>query len=96
MFAKRGSKGSGDADAAREMERIPFYIDETGGISIAQLVARARRKVDVEQRVRRKVWKAGQMLEQRREHIHLFAQPLHVGAVIAAKSRDWMIWVCAA
>jgi replicative DNA helicase len=31
------------ADAVREMERIPFYIDETGGISIAQLVARARR-----------------------------------------------------
>ncbi len=31
------------ADAAREMERIPFYIDQTGGISIAQLVARARR-----------------------------------------------------
>lgn len=31
------------ADAAREMERVPFYIDQTGGISIAQLVARARR-----------------------------------------------------
>jgi len=31
------------ADAAREMERIPFYIDQTGGISIAQLTARARR-----------------------------------------------------
>src|ERR1700744_177581 len=25
------------------MEQIPFYIDETGGISIAQLAARARR-----------------------------------------------------
>src|SRR6266853_857543 len=25
------------ADAAREMERIPFYIDETGGLSVAQL-----------------------------------------------------------
>ena len=30
-------------DAAREMERIPFYIDQTGGISIAQLATRARR-----------------------------------------------------
>ena len=30
-------------DAAREMQQIPFYIDQTGGISIAQLVARARR-----------------------------------------------------
>jgi replicative DNA helicase len=31
------------ADAAREMERVPFFIDQTGGISIAQLTARARR-----------------------------------------------------
>jgi replicative DNA helicase len=31
------------AEAAREMERCPFYIDQTGGISIAQLTARARR-----------------------------------------------------
>ena len=31
------------AEAAREMERIPLYIDETGGLSIAQLAARARR-----------------------------------------------------
>ena len=31
------------ADAAREMQTIPFYIDQTGGISIAQLTARARR-----------------------------------------------------
>jgi replicative DNA helicase len=31
------------AAAAREMESIPFYIDETGGLSIAQLAARARR-----------------------------------------------------
>jgi replicative DNA helicase len=31
------------SDAAREMQAIPFYIDQTGGISIAQLVARARR-----------------------------------------------------
>jgi replicative DNA helicase len=31
------------AQVAREMESIPFYIDETGGISIAQLTARARR-----------------------------------------------------
>jgi replicative DNA helicase len=30
-------------EAAREMQRIPLYIDETGGISIAQLVSRARR-----------------------------------------------------
>ena len=30
-------------DAAREMQTIPFYIDQTGGISIAQLTARARR-----------------------------------------------------
>jgi replicative DNA helicase len=29
--------------AAREMQSIPFYIDHTGGISIAQLTARARR-----------------------------------------------------
>ena len=31
------------SDAAREMQTIPFYIDQTGGISIAQLTARARR-----------------------------------------------------
>jgi replicative DNA helicase len=31
------------AGAAREMERLPLYIDETGGLSIAQLAARARR-----------------------------------------------------
>lgn len=31
------------AEAARQMQSIPFYIDQTGGISIAQLVARARR-----------------------------------------------------
>jgi replicative DNA helicase len=31
------------AETAREMERIPFYNDETGGLSIAQLAARARR-----------------------------------------------------
>ena len=31
------------AQAAREMQSIPFYIDQTGGISIAQLTARARR-----------------------------------------------------
>jgi replicative DNA helicase len=30
-------------EAAREMQRMPFYIDETGGVSIAQLVSRARR-----------------------------------------------------
>ena len=31
------------SEAAREMQSIPFYVDHTGGISIAQLVARARR-----------------------------------------------------
>jgi replicative DNA helicase len=31
------------AEAAREMETIPLYIDETGGLTIAQLAARARR-----------------------------------------------------
>jgi replicative DNA helicase len=31
------------ADAARTMQAIPFYIDQTGGLSIAQLAARARR-----------------------------------------------------
>lgn len=30
-------------EAARQMQSIPFYIDQTGGISIAQLAARARR-----------------------------------------------------
>ncbi|MBO0734155.1 MAG: replicative DNA helicase [Methylocapsa sp.] len=30
-------------DAARTMQTIPFYIDQTGGLSIAQLAARARR-----------------------------------------------------
>jgi replicative DNA helicase len=30
-------------EAAREMQTIPFYIDQTGGVSIAQLTARARR-----------------------------------------------------
>jgi replicative DNA helicase len=44
---RRGEIESGDfdrlAEAAREMESMPFYIDETGGLSIAQLAARARR-----------------------------------------------------
>ena len=31
------------AQVAREMETMPLYIDETGGLSIAQLAARARR-----------------------------------------------------
>ena len=31
------------AEAARQMQTIPLFIDPTGGISIAQLVARARR-----------------------------------------------------
>lgn len=30
-------------DASIEMENLPFYVDETGGLSIAQLAARARR-----------------------------------------------------
>ncbi len=30
-------------EAARRMQTVPFYIDHTGGISIAQLTARARR-----------------------------------------------------
>ena len=44
---RRGEIEAGDfdriAEAAREMESIPLYIDETGGLSIAQLAARARR-----------------------------------------------------
>ncbi|MDH7795731.1 MULTISPECIES: replicative DNA helicase [unclassified Beijerinckia] len=31
------------SEAARAMQAVPFYIDHTGGISIAQLTARARR-----------------------------------------------------
>jgi replicative DNA helicase len=30
-------------EAARKMQTLPFYIDQTGGLSIAQLAARARR-----------------------------------------------------
>jgi replicative DNA helicase len=30
-------------EVARDMQTIPFYIDQTGGLSIAQLAARARR-----------------------------------------------------
>jgi len=30
-------------DAAREMNKIPLYVDQTGGLAIAQLAARARR-----------------------------------------------------
>ena len=44
---RRGDITEGDfrrvADAVTEMQHIPFYIDQTGGISIAQLTARARR-----------------------------------------------------
>jgi replicative DNA helicase len=29
--------------ASREMQRVPLYVDQTGGLSIAQLTARARR-----------------------------------------------------
>jgi replicative DNA helicase len=44
---RRGEIDPSDFDriaaVAREMEAIPLYIDETGGLSIAQLAARARR-----------------------------------------------------
>ncbi|MEX0852163.1 MAG: replicative DNA helicase [Bauldia sp.] len=30
-------------DAARQMQQVPFYIDQSGGLSISQLAARARR-----------------------------------------------------
>jgi replicative DNA helicase len=44
---RRGSITEADfykiTEAAREMQTIPFHIDQTGGISIAQLAARARR-----------------------------------------------------
>ena len=44
---RRGDIREGDFDkivgAARAMQTVPFYIDQTGGISIAQLAARARR-----------------------------------------------------
>src|ERR1700688_4311215 len=43
----RGEIDPGDfdriAETAREMEQIPLYIDKTGGLSIAQMAARARR-----------------------------------------------------
>jgi replicative DNA helicase len=44
---RRGEIDPSDFDriaaVAREMESIPLYIDETGGLAIAQLAARARR-----------------------------------------------------
>ncbi|MBX6426922.1 MAG: replicative DNA helicase [Variibacter sp.] len=44
---RRGEIDANDFDrivtATREMESLPLYIDETGGLSIAQLAARARR-----------------------------------------------------
>ena len=44
---RRGSITEDDfqriSDVAMEMQRVPLFIDQTGGISIAQLVARARR-----------------------------------------------------
>src|SRR5438132_14126034 len=44
---RRGAIDPADFDriaaVAREMEAIPLYIDETGGLAIAQLAARARR-----------------------------------------------------
>jgi replicative DNA helicase len=44
---RRGSITEADfykiTEAAREMQTMPFHIDQTGGISIAQLAARARR-----------------------------------------------------
>jgi replicative DNA helicase len=44
---RRGDITEGDfhrvSQAAHEMERVPLFIDQTGGVSIAQLTARARR-----------------------------------------------------
>jgi replicative DNA helicase len=44
---RRGEIDPSDFDriaaVARDMESLPFYIDETGGLSIAQVAARARR-----------------------------------------------------
>ena len=44
---RRGDISEGEfhriSSAARDMQAIPFFIDQTGGISIAQLTARARR-----------------------------------------------------
>ena len=44
---RRGDIGEPDfiriAEAARQMQSAPLYIDQTGGLSIAQLTARARR-----------------------------------------------------
>jgi replicative DNA helicase len=44
---RRGAIGETDferlKDASIEMQNIPFFIDETGGLSVAQLAARARR-----------------------------------------------------
>jgi replicative DNA helicase len=44
---RRGSITEADfykiTEAARDMQTVPFHIDQTGGISIAQLAARARR-----------------------------------------------------
>jgi replicative DNA helicase len=44
---RRGSINEGEffklTEAVAEMQRCPLFIDETGGISIAQLAARARR-----------------------------------------------------
>lgn len=44
---RRGGISESDFDVIRdhaiELQTLPFYVDETGGISISQLVARARR-----------------------------------------------------
>ncbi len=44
---RRGGISESDFEAIRdgaiEMQNLPFYVDETGGLSIAQLAARARR-----------------------------------------------------
>ena len=44
---RRGDVDQGEFDAiyhaARELEKLPLYIDDTGGLSIAQVAARARR-----------------------------------------------------
>jgi replicative DNA helicase len=44
---RRGAIGEGDfekiKDVSIELQSLPFYVDETGGLSIGQLAARARR-----------------------------------------------------
>jgi len=44
---RRGGIGEGDfekiKDVSIELQHLPFYVDETGGLTVAQLAARARR-----------------------------------------------------